>query len=231
VMVVKTLDELCGYMGTKLTGHSGIAGIGAIIGIELFIVETVAPKSVYSSLNKGIAINSGDITNPTVFSAGVDFSVALGGTGLTVKTNNAAYCNQLVVQITNSAFQTLIDSNPLTADRVQTLQDKDGEIALTSDINTPVIFKTFADTPYAAAWGEDIEVDCTAGNVVINLPQSVGNNGKKISITRVDGTANTLTVNTFAGETLNGAATFAALVTQYDSLTAKANGTVSYYWR
>ena len=130
-----------------------------------------------------------------------------------------------------SGFTGTLTETTLTGSQVWTFPNKTGAVALVEDVDVPVIFKTFADTPYAAAWGEDIEVDCTAGNVVINLPASVGNNGKKISITRLDGTVNTLTVNSFAGETLNGVAAYVALTTQYDTLTAKANGKVSYYWR
>ena len=96
---------------------------------------------------------------------------------------------------------------------------------------TPVTFVTFTDSPYSASWGEDLEVDSTAGDVVIQMPQSVGNDGETIQITRIDGTANLITVNTFAGELLNGAASFTDLITIYDSLTARANDKVSYRWR
>ena len=90
---------------------------------------------------------------------------------------------------------------------------------------------------YNASWGDDIEVDASLGDVTIVLPASVvsGNiayrKGATISITRVDNSANTILINTQVGETLNGAASFATLVTQYDSLTVKSNGTADYYWR
>ena len=99
-------------------------------------------------------------------------------------------------------------------------------------IDRPVIQKVVTDSPYTASWGEDIEVDCAAGaggNITINLPTAVGNNGKTISITRVDGSANILTIDGATTETINGALT-KIIGVQWDSLTLKSNGT-NVTWR
>ena len=81
---------------------------------------------------------------------------------------------------------------------------------------------TFANSPYTATWGEDLEVDCTAGAVTVNLPTAVGNNGKTISITKVDVSVNATTVDGSTTETINGALT-KSVVSQWESVTLKSN--------
>jgi len=56
-------------------------------------------------------------------------SVILAGLNIIAKTNNTAYLNQLAFNL-GGAFETVIDHTVATADRLQTLQDADGTIAL-----------------------------------------------------------------------------------------------------
>ena len=58
---------------------------------------------------------------------------------------------------------------------IDTLNDK---VYLTN----PVKRITFADSPYTAEWGEDVRVNTTAGDVIVNIPTAIGNNGKPIII-------------------------------------------------
>jgi hypothetical protein len=99
----------------------------------------------------------------------------------------------------------------------------------TPTLSSPVIQKVFADSPYTASWGEDIEVDCTGGNVIINYPTAVGNNGGTVSVMRIDASANTITVEPNGAETLNGAAN-TTINSQWDVLLVKSNGT-NLTWR
>lgn len=114
------------------------------------------------------------------------------------------------------------------------LLDKDPTVALGATtkqfvenlISAPslVIQKSFADTPYTAAWMEDIEVDCSGGDVTINLPTAVGNNGKVIYVTKVDSSANKIIIDGFTAETINGSLT-RNITGQYNSLCLKSNNT------
>jgi hypothetical protein len=83
---------------------------------------------------------------------------------------------------------------------------------------------TFADSPYTAVWGDDLEVDCTGGGVEINLPTAIGNNGREISTTKVDSTGNTVNVNANGAETIWEEST-QPIISQWDTFTLKSNGT------
>ena len=67
--------------------------------------------------------------------------------------------------------------------------------ALASPVPAPVsvVFIALIDSPYSASWGEDINCDCSAGNIAINLPAGTGNEGEKITITKSDNSVNTVT--------------------------------------
>ena len=67
----------------------------------------------------------------------------------------------------------------------------------------PVTSISFADSPYSAAYNQDLEVDCTNGNVIINLPTAVGNNGKLLTITKIDNSGNTIEPIAFGLEVIN----------------------------
>ena len=56
---------------------------------------------------------------------------------------------------------------------IDTLEDK-------AFITNPIKRIAFADSPYTAKWGEDIRVDTTGGDVTVNFPTVIGNNGKTI---------------------------------------------------
>lgn len=58
--------------------------------------------------------------------------------------------------------------------------------------------------------------DCTANNITINLPTAVGNTAT-FDIKKTDATANTVTVDPAAAETIDGGAT-AVILTQYASV-------------
>lgn len=67
-------------------------------------------------------------------------------------------------------------------------------------------------------------VDTTAGNVTVSLPAAVLHSGRVINIKRMDGSANTLTVDGNGSETIDGSATL-LIPTQYESFTLLCDGT------
>nr|NIT61967.1 hypothetical protein [Fodinibius sp.]NIY30547.1 hypothetical protein [Fodinibius sp.] len=88
----------------------------------------------------------------------------------------------------------------------------------------PVTAITVLDTPYTATIDEYfINCDCSGGNIVINLPTAIGQRGKTFVITKIDASANTVTVDAFGAETINGALT-AALSSRYESLNIYSDG-------
>jgi hypothetical protein len=65
---------------------------------------------------------------------GVINSTISGGIGIIGKTNNTNYSTQIGYSKNNEPFELIVDHATPTADRTQTHQDKDGDIALTKNI-------------------------------------------------------------------------------------------------
>ena len=79
---------------------------------------------------------------------------------------------------------------------VDTLNDK-------CYITNPIKRIDVSDSPYTVSWGDDVRVDTTGGNVTINFPTVLGNNGKEIIIgheAKVGGSKILLTA--FGGEVI-----------------------------
>ena len=68
------------------------------------------------------------------------------------------------------------------------------------------------------------KVDTTGGNVTVTLPAAQLHSGRVINIKRMDASANTLTVDGNAAETIDGSATL-LIPTQYESFTLLCDGT------
>ena len=84
------------------------------------------------------------------------------------------------------------------------------------------------NSPYTASWGEDLEVDCTSADVVINLPTAVNSNGRKIVVTKIDGLGSfNVDVTPASGEQINSLAvdTIDLISSQWTSYIYKSNGT------
>jgi hypothetical protein len=69
-----------------------------------------------------------------------------------------------------------------------------------------------------------VNVDATASAVTVTLYAASGNSGKIITVKKTDASANAVTLDGNASETLDGATT-ATLTAQYDSATYVCDGT------
>lgn len=84
----------------------------------------VAPDNATSFLLSGSGIN------PSTIKANVKRSPCVGGEGLTAKTDNTPYLNQLSLQAPGVLFDCIIKPGTITADRIITAPDQSGEIML-----------------------------------------------------------------------------------------------------
>lgn len=83
----------------------------------------------------------------------------------------------------------------------------------------------YAQSPYTIPdWGYHVDVDASGGNVTVNLPTAVDNAGALIEVRKTDNSANTVTVDGYGSETINGAATL-VIYAQYDSYSLRSDGT------
>jgi hypothetical protein len=76
----------------------------------------------------------------------------------------------------------------------------------------------FADSPYTPGQELVILADATAGPIVIDLPAlaTYAVSIRQLKVIKTDGTGNTVTIDPFGGELINGVASF-VLSSQYDS--------------
>jgi hypothetical protein len=68
----------------------------------------------------------------------------------------------------------------------------------------------------------------TGGGYSITLPNVANYKNRIITIKRVTGGANVLTVATLSSETIDGAATYTGLTAQWDSVTVQSDGSNWY---
>lgn len=91
-------------------------------------------------------------------------------------------------------------------------------------ISQPIKQLTFADSPYTMKWGEDLSINDSGGVVALLIPTSVGNNGKRINLTKNNSGGNKITY------TPNGAENVLSnqlneITNQYTNVILKADGT------
>ena len=85
--------------------------------------------------------------------------------------------------------------------------------------------KSITATPYSQLEDDDIIlVDATIAPVIVNLIPSANKSGKQIIVKKIDVSANAVTIDPNAAETIDGAATN-VLASQYDSITLVSDGT------
>ena len=125
------------------------------------------------------------------------------------------------------SFGILVGNQTVTANRVQPYQDKDGTFAYLDDISgstdnqlSKTANYTILSTDFVVGKAPviDLEVDATSGNVTITMLSAASWQGKTIYITKIDASANTVTVNTVSGGN--------TLISQWQSRTFKSNGTI-----
>ena len=105
-------------------------------------------------------------------------------------------------------FQVNVRTTGLTADRVLTVPDATGTLALTSDLAYTVATQTAATRNETATSGEKVILcDTTSNSITVNLPTAVGNTAK-FHIKKI-AAANTVTVDGATTETIDGSLTAA----------------------
>lgn len=70
--------------------------------------------------------------------------------------------------------------------------------------------------------------DCSSGNITLNLPTSARRDSREFIIKKIDGTANTVTVNRAGSDTIDGATSF-TLTTQYQGHGIMGDGVTGWH--
>lgn len=149
---------------------------------------------------------------------------AVGGTGVTGAigsakewaVSNSSPNGTTDLSAKSYAALTAADRVQTGLDRVQTGADvlaaqaaaAAAAAAAAEGLYNNVVSKSFADSPFSPAGAEEgdlFRIDCTGGNVVVNLlALSVYGEDMKFGFVKVDSTANTITINRGGSDTING---------------------------
>lgn len=206
-------------------------------GASTLSVNSMTAKSI----NKlgGTALASGDIAAGQIVFAIYDGSsfqlantlgsvlgVAAGGTGASLSTPSVGVLlvgnGTTFAELAAPAF----NNDSLVSDSTQTLGVKWG-IPHKMGINTQAATVSGPLTYTAALTDIYIRADATDNDVTITLPaaSSAGSStgGLWFEIKRIDGSANTVTVNTTSSQTIDGAMTY-SLSSQYQTVRVISNG-------
>jgi len=204
------------YLGPTESGLGLAADLGTTT-YSLAIADITAGAVTFAAkTNSAISINSGITGTVTTFNIGIDNSVALGGIGITAKTNNTAYVNQLGLNASGSLFEGLLDTATLTADRTYELPDASGKVALIRTTTTAINAN--------AQDGEVVLGTAGGADITITLPNPTGVDNMQITVKKVDAGIGVVNVASPAG-TFDGAASpYTQLGTQWESATFVSNG-------
>ena len=188
-------DDITGWYNTQRTGtvHGG---------------ESLGENVLIHSGNLGAKISGSDI----YVSGGTKGISVLGSSGVTI--------------VNNVEFATVINSSGVTVSEDQSLYINNLPI---KDTASGVRIKSVTNN-YTALWGDTVLlVNASGGNITITLPDSaevaVAKNemGKLFYIKKVDASANTVTIDPYSTQTIDGAGTY-VINTQYDSVTIVSDG-------
>lgn len=209
------------YGTTQLPVSSGASLSGVTVGGGFFRVGTLGDFILEVSMR--IAANNADtpctlqlfnVTTATVVASqnilatpsgvGGDYSVNLP---FTVASITDDYVLRIVVTYASDSAGVTILAPNFTAVVFQSASGGGGGGALTFlTFNQKTL--TFADSPYTVLASDgSLWVDASGGAVTVNLPAAAANAGRVVVVKKIDSSANEVTIDPDAAETLDGVAT------------------------
>jgi hypothetical protein len=188
-------DGVTGWFNTQRTGT--VFG-GDSLGENVFIDDTVIGAKVSGSdiyISAGAKGISVLGSSGVTVTGGIEYATVLNSNGVEITKDKSLYINSLAIKDTASGV------------RVKSITGN-----------------------YTALWSDTVLlVNATGGNITITLPDSAlvastkDEMGKLFYIKKVDASANTVTIDGYSAQTIDGAATY-VINTQYDSVTIVSDG-------
>ncbi len=205
------------YLNYQQSGLALVANLASTFYGIAVADNTAGAISFEAADNSAMTINSGSAIAPTIVNIGINRSVPLGGVGMTIKTPNSAYANQFVFNASGSAFEAVMDTATLTADRTYEVPDASGIVKIVRYVAIA------SPTVHTATTGEVIEVTTGAADTPVLLPSAVVAN-QVITIVKDDAGIGKVVVTADGIELINGATTYDLLL-QDDTVTIISTGT------
>lgn len=132
-----SIEEAVSVFGRSGVGQQDKTGLLNQTHSILSVVSATGFTSPYHESIEFLFLNTGrDLGRESSFLAGVTNTVIVAGKGITAKTDDTLYTNQISLQESTILFDTILKASTATADRTATIQDASGTIAYLSDIGT-----------------------------------------------------------------------------------------------
>jgi len=112
--------------------------INPIPSSSILIINAIASnRSMKAIQGMAVMINTGGsgFGNESTYNSGVIRSVVIAGQGITAKTDDTLYTNQISLQPSGNTFDGLLVPPALSGDQTYTFQDASGTVAFLSDIS------------------------------------------------------------------------------------------------
>lgn len=149
-------------------GGAGLSDVSLQSGSNSFDIAVIDDPGADITQNSGSAfvfINTGlDTVADSKAVTGVRRTVLASGKGLTAKTSDTLYCNQISLQESGVLFDCIVKSGTITADRTLTLPDQSGEIMVDRYQSKWTIYSATLD----ATW-ETITIPDALPNSIIEI--------------------------------------------------------------
>jgi len=118
------------FLKHNIAGLSDISTFFPLSNHTIILVRNLVDRSHESETNNAVFLNTGSSGKPSVFKANVTYSLIGGGEGITAKTDNTLYVNQISFQENGVLHDAILKSGTITADRELTTPDASGEIGI-----------------------------------------------------------------------------------------------------
>ncbi len=204
---------------TGINGGRGIFGTAGTVYQIPTVGGTASPAGSPSSGPRVVTgwNNTVDSTTLSVLLTGVGNNVLAGGERIHVigGGGNLIEAGLQDVTLINSSGITVTEPGVLYLNNQRFYSGAMGDaVSITTD-NSPYTLTTATRTLFC---------DATEGEITVNLPTAEGNNGKIFEIIKTDDSVNTVYIDGYSSETINGSAG-QTLVSAYDKITIVCNST------
>lgn len=204
---------------TGINGGRGTFGTAGTVYQIPTVGGTASPAGSPSSGPRVVTgwNNTVDSTTLSVLLTGVGNNVLAGGERIHVigGGGNLIEAGLQDVTLINSSGITVTEPGVLYLNNQRFYSGAMGDaVSITTD-NSPYTLTTATRTLFC---------DATEGEITVNLPTAEGNNGKIFEIIKTDDSVNTVYIDGYSSETINGS-TSQTLVSAFDKITIVCNGT------
>jgi hypothetical protein len=209
-----SITTCASYMDVASAGVYDLTG-PAVNSTILVTSDNASNVSNNCGGNVAVFINTGNSVDSQI-NQNVNNSVIVGGDGITAKTDNTAYVNQVGFNNNGESFEGLMYAETLTADRTYELPNASGNVCILRTVFTAI--------NHNAQDGEVVLATSGGAGITVTLPDPTTKDNMKITVKKVDAGVGALNVASPAGTFDGVASPYVGLIGQNNSVTVVSAG-------